>query len=100
MISKQKLALILGFLFVISLSADPIIHSFEEEDEHHHGVHESTDCQVCETESFKAYALTVNEEYALVTNISINPEEDQITCLLYTSPSPRDSNLSRMPSSA
>ena len=79
MISKQKLALILGFLFVISLSADPIIHSFEEEDEHNHEVHESTDCQVCETESFKAYALTVNEEYALVTNISINPEEDQIT---------------------
>ena len=78
MISKQKLALILGFLFVISLSADPIIHSFEE-DEHRHEVHESTDCQVCETESFKAYALTVNEEYALVTNISINPEEDQIT---------------------
>ena len=78
MISKQKLALILGFLFVISLSADPIIHSFEE-DEHHDEVHESIDCQVCETESFKAYALTVNEEYALVTNISINSEEDQIT---------------------
>ena len=79
MISKQKLALILGFLFVISLSADPIIHSFEEEDEHHHEVHGSADCQVCETESFKAYALKVNEEYALVTNISINPEEDQTT---------------------
>ena len=78
MISKQKLALTLGFLFVISLSADPIIHSFEE-DEHHHEVHESTDCQVCETESFKAYAFTVNEEYSLVTNISIKPEEDQIT---------------------
>ena len=76
MISKQKLALILGFLFVISLSADPIIHSFEEE--HHHEAHESSECQVCETESFKAYALTVNEEYALVTNISINSEEDQI----------------------
>ena len=79
MISKQKLALILGFLFVISLSADPIIHSFEEEDEHHHEVHGSADCQVCETESFKAYALKVNEEYALVTNIYINPEEDQTT---------------------
>ena len=75
MISKQKLALILGFLFVISLSADPIIHSFEEEQ--HHEAHESSECQVCETESFKAYALTVNEEYALVTIISINSEEDQ-----------------------
>ena len=78
MISKQKLALILGFLFVISLSADPIIHSFEEE-EHHHEAHESSECQVCETESFKAYALTVNEEYALFKNISFNPEEAQIT---------------------
>ena len=73
---KQKLALILGLLFVISLSADPIIHSFEE-DEHHHEVHESYDCQVCETESFKACALELNEEYALVTIISINSEEDQ-----------------------
>ena len=75
---KQKLALILGLLFVIGISADPIIHSLEE-DEHHHEVHESSDCQVCETESFKAYALKVNEEYALVTNISINSEEDQVT---------------------
>ena len=75
---KQKLALILGLLFVISLSADPIIHSFEEE-EHHHEVHQTSDCQVCETESFKAYALKLNEEYALVTNISINSEEDQVT---------------------
>ena len=75
---KQKLALILGLLFVIGISADPIIHSFEE-DEHHHEVHESSDCQVCETESFKAYALKVNEEYALVTNISINSAEDHVT---------------------
>ena len=75
---KQKLALILGLLFVISLSADPIIHSFED-DEHYHEVHESSDCQVCETESFKAYDLKVNEEYALLTNISINSEEDHVT---------------------
>ena len=75
---KQKLALILGLFFVIGISADPIIHSFEE-DEHHHEVHESSDCQVCETESFKVYALKVNEEYALVTNISINSAEDHVT---------------------
>ena len=75
---KQKLALILGLLFVIGISADPIIHSFVE-DEHHHEVHESSDCQVCESESFKAFALRVNEEHALVTNISINSEEDQVT---------------------
>ncbi len=75
---KQNLALFLGILFVISLSADPIIHSFEEDD-HHHEVHESSDCQVCETESFKAYALQVNEEYALVTNISLNSAEDHVS---------------------
>ena len=33
---------------------------------------------------------------AAITNVSI----EGISCLLYTSPSPRDSNLSRMPSSA
>ena len=78
---KQKLAFILGLLFVIGISADPIIHSFEE-DEHHHEVHESYDCQVCETESFKAYALKVIEEYVLVTNISISSVDDQF--LLYS----------------
>ena len=31
---------------------------------------------------------------------TIVTEEDAINCLLYTSPSPRDSALSRMPSSA
>ena len=88
MISKQKLALILGFLFVISLSADPIIHSFEEEDEHHHEVHESTDCQVCETESFKAYALTVNEEYALVKSsvMIVNFKQNPLSILIYPFP--------------
>ena len=65
---KQKLAFILGLLFVIGISADPIIHSFEE-DEHQHEVHESSDCQVCETESFKAYALKVIEEYALILSL-------------------------------
>ena len=82
MILKRKLALILGLLFVVGISADPIIHSFEEEDDHHHEVHPSADCQVCETESFKAQDLKVNEEYVLVTNISISSVDDQI--LLYS----------------
>tara|TARA_Y100000996_G_C22007180_1_gene431179 strand:+ start:228 stop:512 length:285 start_codon:yes stop_codon:yes gene_type:complete len=80
MILKQKLALILGLLFVVGISADPIIHSFEEEeDEHHHEFHSSADCQVCETESFKAHDLKVNEEYVLVTNISISFVDDQFS---------------------
>ena len=83
MILKRKLALILGLLFVVGISADPIIHSFEEEeDDHHHEVHPSADCQVCETESFKAHDLKVNEEYVLVTNISISYVDDQF--LLYS----------------
>ena len=79
MILKRKLAFILGLLFVVGISADPIIHSFEEEDDHHHEVHPSADCQVCETESFKAHDLIVNEEYVLVTNISISSVDDQFS---------------------
>ena len=79
MILKRKLALILGLLFVVGISADPIIHSFEEEHDHHHEVHPSADCQVCETESFKAHDLIVNEEYVLVTNISISSVDDQLS---------------------
>ena len=79
MILKRKLALILGLLFVIGISADPIMHSFEEEDDHHHEVHPSADCQVCETESFKTHDLKVNEEYILVTNILISSADDQLS---------------------
>ena len=79
MILKRKLAYILGLLFVVGISADPIIHSFEEADDHHHEVHPSADCQVCETESFKAHDLIVNEEYVLVANISISSVDDQFS---------------------
>ena len=79
MILKRKLAFILGLLFVVGISADPIIHSFEEEDDHHHEIHPSADCQVCETESFKAHDLFVNEEYVLVTTISISSVDDQFS---------------------
>ena len=79
MILKPKLAFILGLLFVVGISADPILHSFEEADDHHHEVHPSADCQVCETESFKAHDLKVNEEYVLVTNISISFVDDQFS---------------------
>ena len=79
MILKRKLAFILGLLFVVGISADPIIHSFEEEDDHHHEVHPSAACQVCDTESFKAHDLKVNEEYILVTNILISSAADQLS---------------------
>ena len=51
--------------------------------------------------------LTFNEpsqefvnELELDVNASVKPAEIYYTCLLYTSPSPRDATLSRMPSSA
>ena len=73
MITKQKFAAIFAFLFVLGISADPIIHSFEEED-HHEEVHKYVDCQICESESFKSYNLFLNQEHALVTSIDINLE--------------------------
>ena len=35
-----------------------------------------------------------------ILSVSLTPHQFQETCLLYTSPSPRDATLSRMPSSA
>ena len=41
-------------------------------------------------------------EYGVVVNVAADydGQEGEYTCLLYTSPSPRDATLSRMPSSA
>ena len=39
-------------------------------------------------------------EYVLTTAPAQTPDDVNMTCLLYTSPSPRDATLSRMPSSA
>ena len=47
--------------------------------------------------------LDNKSEKRLVTDLNNNPflfDELSISCLLYTSPSPRDATLSRMPSSA
>ena len=44
--------------------------------------------------------LLAHEDLTLVYVIATHTHADHITCLLYTSPSPRDVNRSRMPSSA
>ena len=44
--------------------------------------------------------LLENQEKELREEASFLSEQPTITCLLYTSPSPRDLRLSRMPSSA
>ena len=37
---------------------------------------------------------------SIVSGVVLDVDNDWVTCLLYTSPSPRDGLLSRMPSSA
>ena len=46
------------------------------------------------------YMMTVNGQLMFIGDATINIYPDSRTCLLYTSPSPRDGLLSRMPSSA
>ena len=43
---------------------------------------------------------TIQSVQALSSGYGYNPASDNKPCLLYTSPSPRDTALSRMPSSA
>ena len=56
------------------------------------------------TESFKYNIVEINNEISVTSsgNVYINGQIYNINniCLLYTSPSPRDRSLSRMPSSA
>ena len=53
-------------------------------------------------ESSRPYSDTMNEVIGSISNkvVSTSSERNLLTCLLYTSPSPRDGLLSRMPSSA
>ena len=43
---------------------------------------------------------SVDEKVQVVAEESENVDEENLGCLLYTSPSPRDDVISRMPSSA
>ena len=48
-----------------------------------------------------AFALTSCEFDAGFEDMNVNPNAaNNVACLLYTSPSPRDTEVSRMPSSA
>ena len=46
------------------------------------------------------FDLTKNLSEKAVCRVNVGHKEHAVTCLLYTSPSPRDGLLSRMPSSA
>ena len=60
--SKQnKLALLLSLIFAIGVSADPILHAWEEE---HHYEYEQLECQFCESEHsepLEQYELKISE---------------------------------------
>ena len=54
-------------------------------------------CEWDKEQTFRSIApYTIEEAYEVADAI----EREDISCLLYTSPSPRDTLLSRMPSSA
>jgi hypothetical protein len=78
LIHKHKFALILSLFFVIGLSADPILHSLEEDDDTHHEVIE---CQLCESEQLKAYDHYFLESYAL-SSITLSGQEKEISSFL------------------
>ena len=59
MFIKQRLTLLLVLLFAVGMSAEPIIHAHEFDDDHHH---EHVECQVCEVEIFKFNDLALLEK--------------------------------------
>ena len=71
-ITRKHFALLIGTLFAISLSADPVIHSLEDEDHHH----EIIECQACESESSEAYGHYFLESYAQVSLNFYGPKEN------------------------
>ena len=77
LIHKHKFALILSLFFVIGLSADPILHSLEEDDIHHQVI----ECQLCEGEHLKAYDHYFLESYAL-SSITLSGQEKKIFSFL------------------
>ena len=64
MMTKQnKLALLLSLFFAIGVSADPIFHAWEGEEDHH-SEYEVVECQFCESEQSEAleqYELQISE---------------------------------------
>lgn len=72
-ITRKHFAILIGTLFAISLSADPVIHSLEDEDHHH----EIIECQACESESSEAYDHYFLESYAL-NPITLSSQEKRI----------------------
>ena len=73
MFSKQRLTLLLALLFAVGMSAEPIIHAHELDDDHHH---EHVECQVCEVETLKFNDLAFLEksDETVVSNTTVEPQ--------------------------
>ncbi len=74
MFSKQRLTLLLALLFAVGMSAEPIIHAHELDDDHHH--HEHVECQVCEVEilKFNELALLEKSDETVVSKTTVEPQ--------------------------
>ena len=73
MFSKQRLTLLLALLFAVGMSAEPIIHAHELDDDHHH---EHVECQVCEVETlkFNDLALLEKSDETVVSKTTVEPQ--------------------------
>ena len=74
-INKQKFAILLGFLYSVAISADPIFHSFEIDHDELIELHESIECQVCENELFKAFEIQIIQGFALIKETNYSQEK-------------------------
>ena len=73
MFSKQRLTLLLALLFAVGMSAEPIIHAHELDDDHHH---ERAECQVCEVETlkFNELALLEKSDETVASKTTVEPQ--------------------------
>ena len=90
---KKFFPVLFAFLMIIGLT------SCGESTEHeYHDISDSNNPEIASTEDVKN-AFLQNRSFRVDIE-SINETGNYYNCLLYTSPSPRDGLLSRMPSSA
>ena len=73
MFSKQRLTLLLALLFAVGMSAEPIIHAHELDDDHHH---EHVECQGCEVETlkFNDLALLEKSDETVASKTTVEPQ--------------------------
>ena len=84
-------------LMEIYAEADADSNGLLNESELEHFIHEVTETMF---EDHDEHGHEGGVCYNLATHMTNNDSEEVCDCLLYTSPSPRDGLLSRMPSSA